>query len=248
MQVKLNPLEKPIAWLLKKGSDTRLAKHAGDKVFANDRKFIDGLGVASIIAKDGLGCYLYVTQSLNNKEIPDDKRKFVAALDLTNGVLMIAFQLLMFFTVSHKVCQTKMFDKFFGKMFDRPIQKTYRAITKKEPMFKDVGDMQFSEDFIKIRNNVKDAFGGLTSLAAATIVGKRMLVPFVATPLADKVKDKMEAYEAKKNGTKPAEVQADNSNPSMQGAPKSEQPVQTAQVYTPTFDTGSTNLLDKFKK
>ena len=231
----------PIAKALQWGGETKIAKHAGEQVHKNNRKYIDGLGVASIIAKDGLGCYLYVTQSLNNKEIPDDKRKFVASLDLTNGVLMIAFQLLMFFTVSHKVCQTKMFDKFFGKMFDRPIQKGYRALTKNNPIYRDVDDIKFTEEFMKIRNNVKDAFGGLTSLAAATIVGKRMLVPFVATPLAGKVEKKMNEREAKKNGT---EIPAgDNkSNPSMQGVT----PETTNSVAN--FDTGSTNLLDKFRQ
>lgn len=233
----------PIAQALKWGGETKVAKHAGEQVHKNNRKYIDGLGVASIIAKDGLGCYLYVTQSLNNKDIPDDKRKFVASLDLTNGVLMIAFQLLMFFTVSHKVCQTKMFDKFFGKMFDRPIQKGYRAITKNNATFKDVDDIKFTEEFTKIRNNVKDAFGGLTALAAATIVGKRMLVPFVATPLAGKVEKKMNEREAQKNGTAVTENNDNKSNPSMQGTTS-----QTTIAPVTNFDTGSTNLLDKFRQ
>lgn len=252
MTYKINPLiencvYKPIRWF----SNSKVARKAGNEVYNNNRKYIDGLGVASIIAKDGLGCYLYVTQSMNNKDIPDDKRKFVAALDLTNGVLMIAFQLLMFFTVSHKVCQTKMFDKFFGKMFDRPIKKTYQAIVKNKPGYTDINSIKFSQDFAKIRNNVKDAFGGLTSLAAATIVGKRMLVPFIATPLASKVEKKMNEREAKKNGTPEQKPVEDNSNPSMKGtAEASKTPVANApaKVVTNSFDTGSTNLLDKYKK
>ena len=35
--------------------------------------------VSSIILKDGIGCAMYVTQSLNNDKIPEKKRKFVAA-------------------------------------------------------------------------------------------------------------------------------------------------------------------------
>ena len=243
----VHPILKPIARVLRWGSESKIAKNAGEHVFANNRKYIDGLGVASIIAKDGLGCYLYVTQSLNNKEIPDDKRKFVASLDLTNGALMIAFQILMFFTVSHKVCQTKMFDKIFGKMFDRPIRKTYQAITKKNPMFQDVDDIKFTKEFTKIRNNVKDAFGGLTSLAAATIVGKRMLVPFIATPLAGKVEKKMNERETQKSGTQLPEENKDKSNPSMQGNNETK-PTITSQISSTSFDTGSTNLLEKFKQ
>ncbi len=259
MSYKINPiletcLYKPIRWF----SNSKVAKHAGENVYQNNRKFIDGLGVASIIAKDGLGCYLYVTQSLNNKDIPDDKRKFVASLDLTNGLLMIALQLLMFFTVSHKVCQAKMFDKFFGKMFDRPLKKTYQALVKNKPGYADVNSIKFTQDFEKIRNNVKDAFGGLTSLAAATIVGKRMLVPFIATPLAGKVEKKMDEREARKKGLQPHAVKENKSNPTMQGA--APQPVakdekaQPAAVTQPTvetaqkLDTGSTNLLAKYRK
>lgn len=57
-----------------------------NKVFPNyekdNAKFMSAIGVTSIVLKDGLGCYLYVKQSLNNEKIPEDKRKFVAALDL----------------------------------------------------------------------------------------------------------------------------------------------------------------------
>lgn len=219
-----NILYRPIAWF----ADTPLAKNAGKHVYNNNRKYVDGLGVGSIVAKDGLGCVLYVKQSLENKDIPDDKRNFVASLDLTNGLLMIALQLAMFFTVNHKVCQTKMFDSIFGRMFDRPLKKAYQSLVKNQPGFESINDIKFSKEFAKIRGNVKDAFGGLTSLIAASIVGKRVLVPFIATPLADKVEQKMNERMAKKNGqplpdkAKVSEAQdaKDSSTPSMQGTAK----------------------------
>lgn len=246
--VKLSAVErffaKPIGWF----SNTKPAKYAGKQVFDNNRAFIDGLGVSSIIAKDGLGCYLYVTQSLNNKDIPDDKRSFVASLDLTNGVLMIALQLLMFFTVSHKVCQTKMFDKVFGKMFDRPIKKAYYAIAKNQKDFAGLESIKFANEFEKVRGKVKDAFGGVTSLVAASIIGKRVLVPFIATPLAGTVEKRMKEKMDAKNGIKPENnATQDKSQPSMQGGIKEAPAPQTAQVAT-QFDTGSTNLLDKYRQ
>lgn len=239
-----------VAWPIKQFADTRVPKHAGEKVYQNNRRYIDGLGVASIVAKDGLGCYLYVTQSLNNKEIPDDKRKFVASLDLTNGGLMILFQILMFFTVNHKVCQTAMFDKLFGKMFDRPIQKMYMRLTKAkfDKNNVNINGMKFSEEFNKIRGNVKDAFGGLTSLVAATIVGKRMLVPFVATPLADKVEKWMNKREAEKDAVSFENKTDDKSDPSMQGAGVNVEEAAADTAPKTSFDTGSTNLLDKYRK
>src|SRR5574344_2832792 len=84
-------------------------------------KFISGVAVSSVVLKDGAGCYLYVNQSLHNKKIPEDKRKFVAALDLTNGGLMILTQILMFLTISSKKCQDKMFKSMFGKYFDKTV-------------------------------------------------------------------------------------------------------------------------------
>lgn len=213
-----NLLYRPIAWF----SDRSVAKNAGKHVYNNNRKYIDGLGVASIVAKDGLGCVLYVHQSLNNEKIAEENRNFVASLDLTNGLLMIALQLAMFFTVNHKVCQSKMFDAFFGKMFDRPLKKAYQTLIKNQPKFESVNGIKFSKEFAKIRNDVKDAFGGLTSLIAASIVGKRVLVPFIATPLADKVEKKMNERKARKEGRPLPEVpeDKDSSTPSMKGAAK----------------------------
>lgn len=215
----ISPITKPIHNLIRWFGNTRIPQHAGEKVLNNDRKFIDGLGVASIVAKDGLGCYLYVTQSLNNEEIPDDKRRFVASLDLTNGLLMIALQILMFKTVSNKVTQTKMFDKIFGKIFDRPLKKFYRASTKSKSEYSDITDIKYTKEFTSIRNKVRDAFGGLVSLAAATIVGKRMLVPFIATPLAGSVEKYMQKRNEQKAGLVPAATQGDETSktPSMQG-------------------------------
>ncbi len=251
-RVLSNVVYRPIAWF----ANSRIARKAGNEVYANNRRYIDGLGVASIIAKDGLGCYLYVTQSLNNKDIPDDKRKFVASLDLTNGILMILLQLAMFFTVSNKVCQTKMFDKFFGKLFDRPVRKTYYKLVQNQPGFEDINGIKFNREFKKIRNNVKDAFGGLTSLAAATIVGKRMLVPLIATPLADKVEKKMTEHEAKKKGLPaPQKANDDKSNPSMKGSAKTSTAQTTASEQVkvinnqkPNSNEANTNLLAKYKK
>ena len=242
----INPITKPVHSIIKWFAKTRIPQHAGDKVLNNDRKFIDGLGVASIVAKDGLGCYLYVTQSLNNKDIPDDKRRFVASLDLTNGLLMIALQILMFKTVSNKVTQTKMFDKIFGKIFDRPLKKFYRAHTKIKPEYSDITDIKYTKEFTSIRNKVRDAFGGLVSLAAATIVGKRILVPFIATPLAGTVEKQMlkrnEKKAAKSNNNQKDETQ----NVSMQG--KLNVVSESTAYQTPAWKTPGTNFLDKYGK
>lgn len=240
----ISPVTKPIHWVVKWFTDTKLAKNAGVQEFNNNRKYIDALGVASIIAKDGLGCYLYVTQSLNNKDIPDDKRSFVASLDLTNGLLMILLQILMFKTVQHKAVQTKMFDKFFGKVFDRPMEKICRWLTKHSPDYNDITDIIGSQRWGSFRSNVRDAFGGVTSLIAASIIGKRVLVPFIATPLAGVVEKQMIKRKAEKKGLTPEQIQNnDKSKPAMQGKLY----VVSTADQIPADNSANSNLLAKYR-
>ena len=153
--------------------------------------WIAGLGVASVILKDGFGCYLYVKQSLNNKKIPEDKRKFVAALDLANGGLMILLQILLTYTISKKAFQEKMFNKLFGKLFNRQSSKSVQAVMEQKLPGKVKGNQEFHRAFESYKDASIAAFGSLTTLIAATTVGKRIITPFIATPLADKTKEWM---------------------------------------------------------
>ena len=185
--VRKTCFEKPMVKL----SESNFMNYGYDKFGYNTRSFIDGIGILSIILKDGVGCYLYVTQSLNNKSIPEDKRKFVAALDLTNGGLMIAAQIIMHKTISSKIVQSKMFNGLFGKQFDRNTSKMLHSILKRTDKFKDVSQQRVSEVLAQYKGDACDAFGSLTSLIAATTVGKRIIVPFIATPLASKAEEWM---------------------------------------------------------
>ena len=134
-----------------------------------------------------------------------------------------------------------MFNKFFGKMFDRPLKKTYQAIVKNTPGFENIGNIEFTRGFEKLRGRAKDAFGGVTSLVAATIIGKRVIVPFIATPLAGVVEKMMAKHDAKKKGlnfegNKPNEIQNVNATNSDANKPSEQKKV------------SDTNLLNKYKK
>ena len=159
-------------------------------MYAKSTKYVAGVAIFSIITKDVLNCYYYVKQSLNNKKIPEEKRGFVAALDFTNGGLMILAQLLMFFTISSKTLQKKWGKKLFDNFFDRVSRKDTLKLLHESPLFKNLK----SENMKKVMNNIKDGcYEGLavfTSLAAAEIVGKRIIVPLIATPLAGWFKEK----------------------------------------------------------
>src|SRR5574344_1435549 len=166
-------------------------------------KFISGVAVTSVVLKDGAGCYLYVNQSLHNKKIPEDKRKFVAALDLTNGGLMILTQILMFMTISSKKCQDKMFNSMFGKYFDKAVSKGCKEMMLLKGKIKAQDTASFEKSFEGLKGGVKGAFSFLTSMVAATILAKRVLVPFIATPLATKAEALMDKN---KKGSKAKEA------------------------------------------
>lgn len=156
--------------------------------WVSNPKNLGKMAITSIVLKDGLGCAMYVSQSLNNKDIPEDKRKFVAALDLTNGGLMILAQLGMYYTISNDKVQGRIFNKLFGKKFDGIAKTKCEEAIKKIPKFKNIDSKAFEDIYGKFKGDVKGFFGIFTSLVAATILAKRVIVPFIATPLADKAK------------------------------------------------------------
>ena len=151
---------------------------------------ISGVAVTSIVLKDALGCYMYVNQSLNNKKIPEEKRAFVAALDLANGGLMIAAQLLAFFTINNKKVQEKMFNALFGNTLNRSFRKgMISKLIKNNESFKNLGNKLLNDNFSAFKKTASGALSMVTALVASTIFAKRVVVPFIATPLASYLKD-----------------------------------------------------------
>lgn len=188
--------------------------------------------IGSVIAKDGIGCYMYVTQSLHNKKIPEEKRKFVAAYDLTNGVLMMATQVLCFFAM--RKINKSLFPKLFKKSFDKKGQVIKSISTQVRKNQKDAGvtNPARKSEIRKIYNYLKehsyDIFSFITELAAATIFAKRIVVPLISTPLANKIKGKM--------GTEPEKT-------------PQEQPQETVKPKDKTtqFNGTESNLLKRIK-
>lgn len=168
--------------------NNKLAKKAFDAFERGDTNVMGKIAIASILLKDGLGCYMYVNQSLNNKKIPSDKRKFVAALDLTNGGLMILTQLITYKIIEGKKFQGWLFDKLFAKNFDRPVRKGFVEAMMKTDKYKTLGRKVANETFNKYKEMARGPLKMVTSIFGAVIIGKRMIVPFIATPLADKAK------------------------------------------------------------
>lgn len=236
---KKNWAQKTIKWISER-------KWMKNKVFPNyeidDAKFMSMIGVTSIVLKDGLGCYFYVNQSLHNEKIPEDKRKFVAALDLANGGLMILMQLLLFFTISNRKVQDKIFDKLFGKNFTRSANKALQDKLRQLDKLQNMTGKDFHKAREADKKGLKNAFSYITSLAAATLIGKRIIVPFIATPLADKTEKWMN------RNNKAVEVHKDTKNTYDTSKPAANQTEDKAtQSAGKQGAKTTTNLLEEFR-
>lgn len=147
--------------------------------------------VGSIVLKDGIGCYKYVTQSLNNDKIPEKRRSFVTSMDLTNGVLMICTQLAMF-GIMRKFSEP-MFNKFFKKSFNPKTKSEMLTKLRMEASKegKELRKVDVGKNYEGARDKALELFKFVFDVGVATIIGKRILTPFAATPLAKVVEDKV---------------------------------------------------------
>lgn len=224
-----------------KATNTKPAQWLCNKFEQDPEKALAMATVSSIILKDGIGCAMYVTQSLHNEKIPEKKRKFVAALDLTNGVLMIGAQIAMFLAMR----------KYSGPIFEKLFKKSFNPISKANTISKmrmqdskkPTGALKkliYDKEYEKVRKDALGLFKFVVDIAAATIVGKRIVVPLIATPLAKKVETKLDT---KKNGSA-EHADTKQETPKAETQKEAEQPAK----LDITSSSANSNLLAKFNK
>ena len=176
--------------------------------------------VGSIVAKDGVGCAMYVYQSKHNKKIPEERRRFVTATDLTNGGLMIVAQIALF--LGMRKFSEPIFNSIFKKLSNTRIVNEYVSRFR---MLQHTNGEQSSrkltllKDIAKYKDKGLDTFKFILDLSAATIIAKRIIVPFIAIPLASKVEKNMEKKAKLKEGIQDTNSQVVSSNPTMTHRP-----------------------------
>lgn len=173
----------------------------------NSAKFAAKTALISALTKDAVGCYYYVTQSLHNERIPDDKRNFVASLDLMNGILNVGLQFTIGMLIDKKAPQ--LFDKTIGKALNkintRKIAQKITPLVSQNPHMKNK-DPKLLEEQIqhflryellgtaekagKTSKWLKVGYSAAVMLIGTQIVTKRIIVPFLSTPLAGWFKEK----------------------------------------------------------
>ena len=161
------------------------------------------IATVSNVSKDAVNCAYYTIQSLNNERIPEDQRKFVAALDLSNGIMNVGVQLATAFGLSAWI--ESIFDNKIAKSKDFSLKE--EAIKEKfaklpEELKKKTTEAQFIKDYAqKMEGRVKLARTGFTVLfvnIAMQILMKRIITPLFATPMASFFKERFEKAEVAK--------------------------------------------------
>ncbi len=122
----------------------------------NDDTFAAKTLVVCAVAKDVFAYSTRYKTTKENKKIPEEQRGFVAAMDLASGAVTSVLQLGVGFAVASKKFQDALWNKMFSNV-----------------PFKDV----------KV---AKKTFAGLVTLAVSGILTERLLVPLIATPIAEK--------------------------------------------------------------
>lgn len=122
-----NGIAKNTAPVLSWGAKNKWISKQLEKGLSDPARYAAEMLVASIVSKDLINCVLYTTQSYNNKKIPEKKRKFVAAVDLMNGIIMVGGQLLI-----GKIIEAKTTPALLGKWFTGNIKNKYTG--EEEPI------------------------------------------------------------------------------------------------------------------
>ena len=161
---------------------------------------------------------------------------------------MVTSQIAMFFAMR------KINDKLFPKLFksfnseafpylaraSRVIQRTVLKNPKK------VDDKSIlRNEHLKMKDIAFSTFKSVTELAAATILAKRVLVPFIATPLAGKV----EKWMNRNDKNESANADNNNPNPSMRGnQSKTDDSGEAATLDVISEADGNSNLIERQKQ
>lgn len=122
------------------------------------------------VGKEAVGTTLYTVQALTNQDLPEDKRKFVGMYDLAVGVVSTLCSFV------------------FGVGLEKKIKGGYKNL---------LSPLSNSADKA-MRAKSAAAIVGLaafSSYALQTIVGKRIVAPAIATPIAGKLKKQLEDKE-----------------------------------------------------
>ena len=130
----------------------------------------------SLILKDAVGCYLYVSQARSNKKMTPQQRADVANYDLANGVINIGLQLIAVKPIENlmkEFVNSKMVKWFFHNLDERLAGNNNKNVMK----------------LLKSKAAVAEGAVALLSVIICQYFIKRGISPFFSVPAGDKSKE-----------------------------------------------------------
>lgn len=231
--MNISSINKNVGKIFEYTANRNWCKKGLEKGFNEPAKYAATMLVTSIVSKDLVGCFVYTTQSYNNKKIPEDKRKFVAATDLMNGIIMVFGQYFVGGQVDSKLTPS-LFGKYFSGIVKCPGQKPI-PISKTDAPLHNNNIYKYTEEVLKEKGlNSKDVnlneiakkavekwgskgskykaietgFGIIVVALATNALTKRTIAPLFSTPLASWFKGKYMEKGNKKPENKPEAASA----------------------------------------
>ncbi|MDD3437243.1 MAG: hypothetical protein PHC64_08845 [Candidatus Gastranaerophilales bacterium] len=227
---KLTAMDKSIGRQFNKLANSKRVSEGLKNALEDPVKSAAGILVLSIVSKDVIGAFVYITETLLNKEIPEKKRKFVASIDLMNGFLMVLGQYGAGKLIEGKFTPGTQ-SKFSGILKEKDGKDKYlsNAVFAEDRLREVIAGIiknkkiNLQEDEIPEiieainkgpRNKFTKGLGLIIMLLVTNALIKRTIVPFISTPLATwfnkkwdesdtkKKQEKMEAEANKKNTVK----------------------------------------------
>lgn len=129
----------------------------------------------SIILKDAVGCYLYVTQARKNKKMTPQQRADVANYDLANGIINIGLQLLAIRPIENLM--TKFTEKKIIPHYFKNLETKLKNSDNKSVM-----------DLLKKKQNLTKGTVAIFSVLICQYFIKRVVSPFFSVPAGEKTK------------------------------------------------------------
>ena len=130
---------------------------------------------ASLILKDALGCYLYVSQARSNKKMNPQQRADVANYDLANGIINVGLQLMAVKPIENlmkKFVNAKFMNHFFTNLDTRLASSDNIAVMK----------------LLKNKKSLLEGAVALLSVIVCQYFIKRVVSPFLSVPAGEKTK------------------------------------------------------------
>lgn len=126
----------------------------------NDDAFAAKTIVVCSVMKDVFAYSVRYKTTMENKKIPEKRRPFVAAMDMASGIVTSIAQIVVGFAIASPKIQNRLWNAIF-----------------KDAQFKNIGI-------------AKKSFATILALVGSGVITERILVPLIATPLAEKMEKK----------------------------------------------------------